>query len=67
MILLSAINDPFASARKIRRVLDLDISISSINRILAQHGLSSMHAATKTKLRDHHRTFRMDFCVFLLI
>ena len=63
-IILKSIEDPFATASKIARELDLTYSIWSIKEILRQEGLWTRHAATKPKLKDIHRQKRIDFCVY---
>ena len=65
-ILLASIENPFRSARQIRRLLGLDLSDQAITAILRKAGLKSRHAATKIKLKPVNRRKRIEWSTFYM-
>lgn len=63
-IVLASIDDPFRTANGIRRLLDLDVSIQTINTVLRANGLKTRHAATKIKLDEDKKRKRIEWATF---
>lgn len=61
LIVAAAVDDPFMSASEIRKLLNLNISVSTIRRRLWDAGLHCRIAAEKPRLYESHRRHRLLF------